>query len=72
MISKLGLYHPFGGPNGQYRQLSQWQEQKGTISLDTFGTLPTDVIKESFYSSLPRIAEDGSSGYMKQKSAMDW
>jgi len=51
---------------------NQWREREDIISLGRYGISPTDAIKESFYSSLQRIAEDGFSGCMKLKSATVW
>ena len=48
----------------------QWRERKDIISRGRYGISPTDVIKESFCSSLQRIGEDGFRGFLKRKNVM--
>src|SRR3990172_12343307 len=44
-----------------------WQEQRGTIFRDRFGTSLIHVIRENFCSNSPRTATGGSSGFIKQR-----
>jgi hypothetical protein len=63
----MGLFWPnnanFGGKNNNIGKAHRWLERKDTSLRGTFGTLLTDVIKESSYLNLPEIGVDGSSGF---------